>query len=544
MEMVKTDNMAAAGIEGPNVLHALRQVGLLVGVAAAIAIGVAVGLWTYKPNFEVLYGSLGDREVSLIIEALEKRNVEYRLDDRTGAIMVPAGKVREVRLQLAGEGLPKSSGIGFEILQQKQEFGTSQFRELTRYQHALEGELARSIMTLSGVESARVHLALHKQSVFVRKRQQPSASVLIDLYSGRRLEEEQIDAITHMVASSIPNLEPARVTVVDETGRLLSSKKRTSEMALNQDQFEYTRRVEESYVQRIEDILAPIVGLTGVRAQVTADMDFTVTEQTQESYNPDLPATRSEQVMEEQTLRGAAEGVPGALSNEPPAEAIAPQVATGEGVEMAQSQTPLSSRKRSTVNYELDRTISHSRLGSGTVKRLSIAVVVDDRMALDDTGTLTRTPRAEEEIQRITALVKEAIGYNAQRGDTVNVINASFTQPEPLEALPEPPIWEQPWVMDIAKLLLGTVVVMVLIFVVLRPALRNLAAARQAAPAALPAGGEGGMAEDKLTLGAGEEAVKLPTPGAYEENVSMVQKAAQEDPKLVAQVVRNWIAND
>lgn len=522
-------------------MHSMRQVGLLGGVAAAIAIGVAVGLWSFKPGYEVLYGGLGDREVSQIMEVLQRQNIDFRLNDKSGAIMIPAGKVREVRLVLASEGLPKSSGMGLEILQKKQEFGTSQFMELNRYKHALETELARSIMTMSSVETARVHLALPKQSVFIRKRQQPSASVLLNLYGGRSLEEGQVTAITHLVASSIPNMEPGRVTVVNERGQLLSRSGRSSEMAMSQDQFEYTHKLEKEYADRIEDILAPIVGLAGVRAKVNAELDFTVTEMTQETYNPDLPSLRSEQLFEESSTTGGPGGIPGALSNQPPGAASVPEMlgATGEGVE--QPQPPVNSTRRSTANYELDRTISHSRMASGALKRLSIAVVVDDRVTVNEDGEITREPRSSEEIERITSLVKEAVGYNAVRGDTVNVINASFTTPEAFEPPPEAPIWEQSWVMDIAKLVLGSFIVLFLILGVLRPMLRNLAAARQVH--ALPAGAGAlpeGMAEDQVSI-SGADLVKLPEPGAYEGNVKMVQKAAKDDPKLVAQVVKNWV---
>lgn len=544
MEMVKSEGGMANPLSGSNVLGALGQVWRLGAVAIAIALGIVVGLWTYKPTYETLYGSMGDREVAEIVEVLQKNGVDYKIQDRSGAIMVPAGKLREIRLQLAAEGLPKSSGSGFEMLQQKQEFGTSEFRELARYQHALESELVRSIMTIAAIESARVHLALPKQSVFLRKRQQPSASVLVNLYAGRNLDAGQVTAITHLVASSVPNLEASRVTVVDERGELLSRKQNDSSMGMSSDQFDYTRRIEQNYAERVEDLLAPIVGLTGVRAQVNADIDFTVTEQTQESYNPDMPATRSEQLFIENSTQGLAEGIPGALSNEPPVEATVPEDATGMAGQA--SGAPANSRRRSTVNYELDRTISHSRFATGTLKRLSVAVVLDDKIALNEAGETTRTARSEEEIVRITALIRDAVGFSVQRGDTINVINASFTPAEQSVALPEAPVWEQAWVMDAAKLLLGTVVVLLLIFMVLRPTFRNLATAMP--QAALPAGGQnagglGGMAEDQLTLNQ-EESIKLPQPGAYEENIRMVQKAAQEDPKLVAQVVKNWISAD
>lgn len=548
MELAKaeTPSPISAFTEGFIQLPAFRQLGVLFGFAAVAALGVALVLWSWTPSYGILFGSLGEREAAEIANVLQQRGIEYKLDERSGALLVPSAKIHEVRLQLASEGLPKSSGMGLEILQQKQEFGTSQFMETARYQHALEAELARSVMTISSVESARVHLALPKQSVFVRKRQQPTASVLVNLYAGRVLEEGQVAAISHMVASSIPNLEPERVTVVDENGRLLSSKKTSTEMAQNQDQFEYTRNLENSYIARIEDILAPILGRDGVRAQVSADVDFAVIEQTQESYNPDLPAMRSQEITEEQMLAGALQGVPGALSNQPPGAATVPEIATG-AEEPGSASEPLNKRRHSTTNYELDRTISHTRMGGNTLKRLSIAVVVADRMVSNDNGELVSEPRSQEELDRITALVKEAVGYNVQRGDTVNVISAAFARPDAVQALPDQPVWEQPWVLDISKVLGAVILGLLLILAVLRPMMRNLAAVRERSPAmaaAVHTGGE--LAEDQLTLtgGSKEGVVKLPGPGAYEENIDMVKQVVHDDPKLVAQVVRNWIAND
>ncbi len=536
--------------EGFIALPALRQLGVLFGFAAVAALGVALVLWTWTPNYDILFGSLGEKETGEIASALKQRNIDFKIDPRTGAVLVPSSRVQEIRMLLAGEGLPRSSGMGLELLQQKQEYGTSQFMETTRYQHALETELARSVMTISSVERARVHLAMPKQSVFVRKRQQPSASVLVNLYAGRMLESGQVAAITHLVAASIPNLEPDRVTVVDEAGHLLSSKKSDANMAMNQDQFDFTRNLERNYIDRIEDILAPIVGIGGVRAQVSTEIDFTVTEQTSEAYNPEQPALRSEQVTEEKSSSGAmaAEGVPGALSNTPPGTATAPETLFDASGQPVTPSGPENTRRSSTTNYELDRTISHTRMGGGNIKRLSIAVVVDDRVITNDQGDQVREPRSPEEMDRITALVKEAVGYNAARGDTLNVISAPFTQPEAIEELPAEPIWEQSWVIDLVKALGAVVLGALLIFMVLRPMMRNLAAVKPMMPDMLPAGaGAGGLADDQLSIsggGSSGERIKLPSPGAYEDNIGMVQQVVKEDPKLVAQVVRNWIAED
>jgi flagellar M-ring protein FliF len=539
MEMVKADNVTAP-FEGFVNLPALRQLGLMFGLAASVALGVAVVMWSWEPSYSVLFANLGSKDASQVMDALQKQGVKYRLDEKTGALMVPSSAVHELRLKLADEGLPHSSAAGLDMLQQKQEFGTSQFLEVARYQHALEGELARSVTTINSVEHARVHLALPKQTAFIRERQQPSASVLVSLYPGRTLEEAQVAAITHMVASSIPNLEPGRVTVVDQSGRLLSTKQRTN-AAVNQEQFDYTRKLEDSYVARIENIIAPIVGMQGVRAQVSAEVDFTVTEQTLESYNPDLPALRSEQLYEERSLDEGAQGVPGALTNTPPATATVPEVAGGRPGTAAAVQSG-KSLNRATKNYELDRTISHSKLATGQVRRLSVAVVVDDRQVVGSNGELVREARSAEEIERIAALVREAVGYSVQRGDTVNVINASFQTAQAVEPLPEPPLWKQPWVMDAGLKALGVLAGLLFAFILLRPLLRSLATVR---PQPVPvAAAEGGVAEDRLTLGGPAGVMQLPQHSTYEGNIGMIRDMARQDPRHVAQVVKTWVSGE
>lgn len=539
MEMVKADNVTAP-FEGFTHLPVVRQLGLMFGLAASVALGVAIVLWSQEPNYSALYANLGSKDASQVMDALQKQGVRYKLDEKTGALMVPSSAVHELRLKLANEGLPHSSGAGLDIMQQKQEFGTSQFLETARYQHALEGELARSVTTINSVENARVHLALPKQTAFVRERQQPSASVLVTLYPGRTLEEAQVAAITHMVASGIPNLEPGRVTVVDQNGRLLSAKKQGANVAVNQEQFDYTRKLEESYIARIENIIAPIVGMNGVRAQVSAEVDFTVTEQTQESFNPDLPALRSEQVYEERMTDEGAQGVPGALTNTPPAAPAVPERAADQPGAPTTVQSG-KSLNRATKNYELDRTISHSKLASGEVRRLSVAVVVDDRQSVSGTGDVVREPRSAEEIERIAALVREAVGYSAQRGDTVNVINASFQTAQAVEPLPEPPLWKQPWVMDVSKQAIGGLMVILLLFGVLRPLLRSLATVK---PQPRPTAAEGGMADDRLTLGGPGAVMQLPQQNTYEGNIGMIRDMARQDPKHVAQVIKTWVSGE
>ncbi len=531
-------------------LPLVRQLGLLIGLAASVALGVAVVMWGQEPSYRVLYSSLSDKDSGQIIDALQKNNIPYKVDQGSGAIQVPMERVHDARLKLATQGLPKGTSGGFEAMEGQQGFGTSQFMEAARYQRALEEELALSIATLNNVQGARIHLAIPKQSMFVRAKQEPSASVVVNLYPGRNLSDGEVTAIVHLVASSIPNLSAEQVTVIDQKGQLLTSQKSSREMALSASQFEYTQRLEESYVKRIEGILSPIVGAEGVRAQIVAEMDFTLTEQTQESFNKEKPALRSEQTSEEKSAAGgAASGIPGALSNQPPAAAtVAPTpanaAAPAAGATAADSSAsgPQNSSARATRNYELDKTISHTQMASGTIKRLSVAVVVNDRQSVDDNGDPVKTPLTPEELTRFTALVKDAVGFNEKRGDTVNVVNASFNVPEAVEPPPEPSFFEKPWLASLGKQLGAGIVVLLIVFGVLRPVLSGLATRGDSVPRG--AGDMMGVAEDRLSLGGAGQAARLAGPSNYDSNLSTIKTMAAQDPKRVAQVVKTWVASD
>ncbi len=534
----------------------LRQVAVMVGIAASVALGVAVVLWSQAPSLAPLYGNLAEKDASQVMEALQQAGVSFKVDEATGMVMVPSAKLKEVRMQLAGQGLPNSVGMGFELLQEDTGFGTSQMVEKARYQQALQGELARSIATIGAVQSARVHLAIPKQSVFVRKRQPPSASVAVRLHNGRALEDTQVEAIVHLVASSIPELTPGRVTVVDHKGRLLSGDQESREMKLSSTQFEHTRRIETHYRDRIESLLAPIVGREKVRAQVTAEVDFTVTEQTQERYNPDQPALRSEQLNEEQRQGAGVGGVPGALANQPPAAGAAPENAAGGAAGGAPGTTANSSRQ-STRNYELDRVISHTRMSPVSLRRLSVAVVVDDIAVIDAEGNSTMRERTPEEIERLSGLVRDAIGFDARRGDSVRVMNSSFLSPEPIADLPETPIWQQGWFLDVIKQAGGLLLVLLLIFLVLKPTMKRLTATHAelaAEGAGAGATGDAGQArvegplgesgDESLLLGSDGEPIRLPGGGKYENIMDAARQLVDEDPKRVAQLVKTWVGEE
>jgi flagellar M-ring protein FliF len=550
-----TGNQAATSIPRPNNALAamqnnvsrqpiVKQILFLLAIAASIAVGGWILMWSQTPSYQVLFSNMAPQESSEVVTVLQQMNVDYKLDPNTGALMVPAGDVQSLRMKLAAEGLPHSTAQGMEMLNQDQGFGTSQFIERARYQRALEEELSRSITELNNVRSARVHLAIPKQSVFVRDRKSPTASVVINLFAGRTLEQGQVAAITHMVASSVPNMTNAGVNIVDQRGNLLTKPERENGVAMSDSQLEYTQKVEQLYISRIEDILTPIVGMNGVRAQVVADVDFTMTEQTQESYNPDMTALRSEQVREEaRTGANSAVGIPGALSNQPPVNGTAPEQTGDEAG--TQAENPKSSSKSAVRNYELDRTISHTRAAPGEVRKLSVAVLVDERRSVDADGNVVSTPLDDSEMQRINALVMDAIGFSKARGDSLNIVNAPFVAPEALEPLPEKPIWEQAWVWTLAKQIGGALVVLFLIFGVIRPAFRDMTRVPEAAS---NNEGDAAAAQQVLANSGGvssEEIAKLAKGSdQMEEQLTNVRSLVQQDPALVAQVVKNWTAGD
>jgi flagellar M-ring protein FliF len=533
-----------------------RQIGLILLLAATVTLVVSLALWLTRPSFVTLYPSMAEHESAQVLEALGRNGIRHRLDPVSGAVQVPASSLHEARLKLATEGLPKASGFGFELLQQDQGLGTSRLIEDARYHRAIEGELARSVSTLDSVESARVHLALPRQSVFVRDRARPSASVLLNLYAGRTLDESRIAGIVHLVSSSIPDLEPEQVTVVDQRGRLLTQPSGSlSGMAASGQQLDFTRRLEESYVRRIVDIIGPIVGEEAIRAQVAADVDFSRVERTTETYDPESWVVRSEQISEDQSRGTGMMGVPGALSNQPPEAGFIAETQALEAPEGAENPLrptpPTATSRRSVRNFEIDRTVSHIREAPGGLRRLSVAVVVDFRNIMNAEGAVERMPLDDEEMARITSLVREAVGFDEDRGDRVNVINASFRPLTPPESLPEPPLWQEPWVVDLAKTILAVIVVLFLVMTVLRPVLRALAdrgreahSMRDAGMGALPEGGGGEMRpglphEARMALTGPQD------PGrSHEVKLETARGLVRDDPRRVAQLMKNWIASD
>ena len=528
---------------------ALRPLMLLIGVAAAVAAGVGIVLWSKEPTYSLLYGNLGQQDAAQIAQALETNGIPYKLDGTTGQITVPADRVHDARLQLAGQGLPEGDG-GFAVMSKDPGFGVSQFMEGARYQHALETELARTISNLQQVEGARVHLALPRQSAFIRDRRPPSASVFVQLKPGRRLESEQVTAIGNLVASSIPELEAEQVTIVDQKGRLLSSPQGGDEFAAREKQLEIARNMEERYTMRIEQLLTPLVGSGRVRAQVVADVELSTTEEAREQYRPESQVIRSEQLAEETSRNGAGpQGVPGALTNQPPQPGVAlppgspaagptSNGALSDGTQV--SSTPDNTSKQSTRNYEIDRTVAYTKLPAGRLKRLTVAVLVDNLRSTNEEGKVVETALTPEQVENMTRLVKDAVGFDQARGDSVNVVNASFqgeAVPEAIDA-DEIPLWERPLVRDIAKLVAGLIVLLSLVFVVLRPLIRGLLdGPRHSLLPALPDNAA-------LPAAAGAAASGAPPPLDYDAQVAQARSLVSQDPARVAQVVKTWVGND
>ncbi|PQA40720.1 flagellar basal-body MS-ring/collar protein FliF [Amnimonas aquatica] len=535
------------------------QVGMLVGIAASVAIGLAVVLWSQGPDYRVLYSSLPAERASAVMDSLTSLNIPYKLEENTGALLVPADQLHNARLKLAGSGLTQvSDGTGLEMIRAEKGFGVSEFIETRKYQHALEVELARTVESIQQVRAARVHLAMPKQSVFVRDRRQVSASVMVDIKPGMTLEQKNVLAIMNLVASSIPELTPDLVTVVDQRGNLLSKKERDDALELSSRQFAYRQQVESAYEERISRLLSAIVPSGQVRVQVSADLDFSVQQQSRESYNPQSSVVRSEQLNSTSSDQPAqaARGIPGALSNQPPTAATpAPDARDGD-------ETPRgSSTQAVTRNYEIDRVLNYSNTPAGALRNLSVAVVVDSTPLKDNGGTIVKAGPNAAELERMTGLVQSAIGYQAERGDKVTVVSAAFSPVDgaDLSAADGPAFWQQSWFAGLVKqALVGLAVLLVGLGVLrlLRQSLRPVlpVAAGQGLPApgglpALPAGEAGALAQlgyDVSGLPAAEAAPPRPltllTSGKdLEQRMEAVRNVATEDPRLVAQVVKSWV---
>lgn len=528
--------------------RAAHQLFLIVGLAAAIAAGLALFMWAQEPAFQPLYANLPQEDAAAVTQALEAAGIEYRLD---GALVsVPAARLDEARLKLASQGLPGTGGVGFESLREDQGFGTSSFMENARYQRALETELARTVGSIQVIRAARVHLAIPKASVFLAQRREPSASVTVTLFPGRSLSDGQVQSIVNLVAGSVPDLGPERVTVVDQRGRLLSGGNPGESQGLeaNARQLAFEHRLEASYVRRIEDLLEPMVGAGRIRAQVDARLDFSRQERTEELYDPERTALRSEQSSENRSQRPGAEGVPGALVNQPPGPGeLDPQQAEGANGE------PLNSSASATRNYEVSKTVRHVQGAPGGIQRLSVAVLLDQPTEVDDAGNVVPAPRTDAELAQIEALVREAVGFDAERGDSVQLTSAPFreqTAPEPQQT----PLWQQPWLAEAGRLGLAALLGLVLLLAVVRPIVRSLTAREEPPPAAPAPADEqtaalsGGSGDTRALPGPGQQANPMAAlaqkNAGYEERLDAARELVGQEPALAANVVKDWLSNE
>jgi flagellar M-ring protein FliF len=530
----------------------LKQIGLLAGVAAAIAAAIWLVLWSQGQNYSVLYGQLSERESGQVMDALTAAGIEFKLSP-SGAVSVPETKVQEARIRLASQGLPQSDSMGIEMIQKDSALGNSTLMESARYQSVLETELARTIIKVQGVQSARVHLALPKPSVFLRDAHKATASVMLQLYPGRRLDPGQVAAIVHLVASSVPELSANDVTLVDQAGSLLNSPDENAEAAASTRHFEQTRKLEESYQQRIIELLEPMLGAGRVRATVTADMDYTVTEETRENYDPQKTAVRSEQTSNELRKGGdGAEGIPGALSNQPPGTSgapvipgaatpgnpVSPPTAAGAAQASAANSGPSSSSQRSTRNFEVDRTLSYVKQPVGTLKRLNVGVVLDDWQKIDADGKVTTAPMSDTDIKRFSQLIKESIGLKDDRGDQINVLNQAFKSNAALPPVEGLPLWQQPWLTQLAKQIVGAALVLLVAFLVLRPLMKSLTKPSRRSSGALTEDVDG----DRVSLSGQGKAIKLSP--SFEQQIAAARTLVGQDPKRAAQVVKDWVSAD
>ncbi|GAB3505066.1 flagellar basal-body MS-ring/collar protein FliF [Pseudoxanthomonas daejeonensis] len=540
-----------------------RKAGTLAMIALAVAAGLYVFFWSQKPDYSPLYTGLDPKATAEAADLLRAAQIPFKLDQASGAISVPEQNLHDARLKLAGSGLAESGRLGFELMERDPGFGVSQFVENARYQHALETELVRTIATLRPVRDARVHLAIPKPSAFTRQREAASASVVLELRSGALLERNQVDAIVHLVSSSIPDLSPERVTVVDQNGRLLSSNGGDSESALSAAQFEQVRRQETSYNQRIRELLEPLTGPGRVNAEVTVDMDFSVTEEARELFNGEPAKLRSEQVSENSSAAEGPQGIPGATSNTPPganapvaagaANPADPAAAAPANATVA-AAGPTESSRSATRNFELDRTLQHTRQPAGRIRRITAAILVDHVPRPGKDGKTTLQAMDAEEVKRVEELVRQAVGFDAARGDVVSVVNAAFVR-EDADAIEPPKWWEDPRVRDALRLVLGALVVLALLFGVLRPALRQIAGpapkarnrqdlAEETAEVSLVDDDMPALANDTAHIGHARQQTIALASDAYEDRLRNAREAVKSDSKRVAQVVREWVGNE
>jgi flagellar M-ring protein FliF len=548
---------------------AVRRTLPLAVTVFALLVMVMVYMALNKASYRPLFPGMSGVDQAAAFESLQKSGMAVEIDAATGSVSVPNDMYHQAKMVLASQGIPATSTDGFAMIRDQQSMGTSQFIEQKRYQLAIEEELAHSISSIQAVQAARVHLAVPKQSVFVRNRVEPTASVILTLSQGRRLSDAQAQAVVHMVASSVPYLEAQNVSVVDQFGNLLANDEDSSGLGMSDKQLSYRNKLEKMYQQRIQSLLTPLVGVNKLRAEVNADMDFTVQEITQENFNPDTIAIRSEQLSQggSQKVDVSGLGVPGSLSNEAPADPVMKenQNQTSLKTQSDVNITGSSGDLNRTRNYEIDRTIQHTKLAAGELKRLSISVVIDEPFTINDQGEQERQPITEETIQRFENLVKTAVGFDTLRGDNVTVLGMAF-QVE--EQVPAAPMWEQVWLQNLVGKILLSLLALVFILLVLRPAIKNLvgnkALGEPGVSNAVVASSGPGKGSNTLqkTQQNEEESIEssntklqnsaqfsvspemLDLANSYDDKAALMRTLVKEDSKRVAGVILNWVKSE
>ena len=543
-----------------NIRNLSQRQKLAAGAALAFGIALIVGvlLWSRQPDYSVLFSNLAEKDGGAVVASLQQQNIPYKFSENGNAILVPATQVHDLRLRLAAQGIPKGGLVGFELME-TQKLGLSQFHEQVNYQRALEGELSRTMSSIASGAGARVHLAIPKQPAFLRDEQNPTASVMVNLHTGRNLDQAQIAGIVHLISSSVPNLSNDNVSVIDQDGSLLTKKPDPLRTSLDATQIKYTRELEEGYIGRINAILTPLFGKGNFRAQVSADVDFNQTEQTAETYRPNPSpeqAIRSQQSNESQTRDQGPQGVPGALSNQPPVPATAPLTTPAvPGTAGADGQLPLTTSKSATINYEVDKTIQHTRKALGQIKRLSVAVAINHKEEKDKNGNIKTVPLTDDERKQVEDLVREAVGYSKDRGDTINVASSAFVVSDKDSF--ETPIWKDPdniaLFKELIKYLVIAGVIAFVAFGVIRPLMKQVmppppeekeddaaAAAGQAGGEEGEEGEEGTDEEDAEVALSPEAAARL----AYDEKLAKVHEIAKNNPRVVANLIKEWMGSN
>lgn len=528
----------------------MRQMALVVVLVICVVIAIFIFLWAQEPDFRPL-AKMETQELIETLDYMDANQIEYRLEGNT--VYVRSDEFQNVRLGMTRQGLTSSSDTGSDIIMQDMGFGVSQRVEMERLKHAREKQIASTIEDMSSIQKARVLLAMPKENVFARREKKASATVVLTAKRGAIISGEEVDAVVDIVASAVQNMEPSKVTVTDSNGRLLNSGSQDSLSSRARKEYEIERQREQEYLEKIDAILIPVLGIGNYTAQADVSMDFTAMEQTQRSYNPDLPAVRSEMVIEENSVGGGVGGIPGALTNQPPLNSNIPEQANGAGNQ--QTTMPGRTAKESTRNYELDTTISHTKKQTGVIRRLSVSVAVDYAQVAGDDGTITPEPRKQEALLNIRRLLQGGIGFDVTRGDSLEVVSVPFTRMD-TGAIEDVPLWEQPGFLPILKLVIGGLVIMVLIIFVIRPMLRRLINPDESKDV------EDFDADEGLDLGddtismlstefdegqvgfAADGSLMLPDLHKDEDVLKAVRALVANEPELSAQVVKGWLMQD